>query len=162
VSQTATDVKVAGMSDPRKMPPVVTFGEAFNVLAQLGFTISFGGPAGQIARSYTELVRSGAAGSANSVCTLNFCMCCPAPRRSSSPPYIGWLMHRTWGGIVAGALFVLPVALFDFVIALSLGLPLAFGEVPVVRAPSSASRRSRRSSCMRRTASARISGITMV
>ena len=60
---------------------------------------------------------------------LNYCMVLPGPEAQQLATYIGWLMHRTWGGVVAGALFVLP-SLF-ILIALS-WLYIAFGDVPVV------------------------------
>ena len=60
---------------------------------------------------------------------LNYCMVLPGPEAQQLATYIGWLMHRTWGGIVAGALFVLP-SLF-ILIALS-WVYIAFGEMPLV------------------------------
>jgi chromate transporter len=60
---------------------------------------------------------------------LNYCMLLPGPEAQQLATYIGWLMHRSWGGIIAGALFVLP-SLF-ILIALS-WVYIAFGEVPVV------------------------------
>ena len=60
---------------------------------------------------------------------LNYCMLLPGPEAQQLATYIGWLMHRTWGGIVAGALFVLP-SLF-ILIALS-WVYMAFGDVPAV------------------------------
>jgi chromate transporter len=60
---------------------------------------------------------------------LNYCMLLPGPEAQQLATYIGWLMHRTWGGIVAGVLFVLP-SLF-ILIALS-WIYIAFGDVPLV------------------------------
>ena len=60
---------------------------------------------------------------------LNYCMVLPGPEAQQLATYIGWLMHRTWGGLVAGALFVLPSLLL--LIALS-WIYLAFGDVPLV------------------------------
>jgi hypothetical protein len=60
---------------------------------------------------------------------LNYCMVLPGPEAQQLATYIGWLMHRTWGGIVAGVLFVLP-SLF-ILIALS-WIYIAFGEMPLV------------------------------
>jgi chromate transporter len=60
---------------------------------------------------------------------LNYCMVLPGPEAQQLATYIGWLMHRTWGGVVAGALFVLPSLLI--LIALS-WIYIAFGNVPVV------------------------------
>ena len=60
---------------------------------------------------------------------LNYCMVLPGPEAQQLATYIGWLMHRTWGGIVAGGLFVLPSLLI--LIALS-WVYMAFGSVPAV------------------------------
>jgi chromate transporter len=107
----------------------VGFGEAFLFWLKLGF-ISFGGPAGQIAIMHTELVeRRRWISEKRFLHALNYCMLLPGPEAQQLATYIGWLMHRTWGGIVAGALFVLP-SLF-ILIALS-WVYLRFGNVPVV------------------------------
>lgn len=75
---------------------------------KLGF-ISFGGPAGQIAIMHRELVERGRwIGEQRFLHALNFCMLLPGPEAQQLATYIGWLMHRTWGGIAAGALFVIP------------------------------------------------------
>ncbi len=85
-----------------------SFGEAFRFWAKLGF-ISFGGPAGQIAIMQTELVdRKRWISQSRFLHALNFCMLLPGPEAQQLAIYIGWLLHRTWGGIVAGALFVIP------------------------------------------------------
>ena len=60
---------------------------------------------------------------------LNYCMVLPGPEAQQLATYIGWLMHRTWGGIIAGGLFVLPSLLL--LIALS-WIYMAFGDVPLV------------------------------
>ncbi|MCK1977988.1 chromate transporter, partial [Jeotgalicoccus huakuii] len=60
---------------------------------------------------------------------LNYCMLLPGPEAQQLATYIGWLMHRSWGGVIAGVLFVLP-SLF-ILIGLS-WVYIAFGEVPVV------------------------------
>ena len=60
---------------------------------------------------------------------LNYCMVLPGPEAQQLATYIGWLMHRTWGGLIAGGLFVLPSLLL--LIALS-WVYMAFGNVPVV------------------------------
>ncbi len=111
-------------------PPVpVSFGEAFRFWLKLGF-ISFGGPAGQIAIMHQELVeRRRWISERRFLHALNYCMVLPGPEAQQLATYIGWLMHRTWGGIVAGSLFVLP-SLF-ILIALS-WIYLAFGESPLV------------------------------
>ena len=86
----------------------VTFYEALRFWLKLGF-ISFGGPAGQIAIMHQELVEKRHWISENRFLhALNYCMVLPGPEAQQLATYIGWLMHRTWGGIVAGGLFVLP------------------------------------------------------
>ncbi|HVU35401.1 MAG TPA: chromate efflux transporter [Opitutaceae bacterium] len=85
-----------------------TFGEAFRFWLKLGF-ISFGGPTGQIAIMHTELVeRKKWIGEQRFLHALNYCMLLPGPEATQLATYCGWLLHRTWGGIIAGALFVLP------------------------------------------------------
>lgn len=116
-------------SPPTSPPPPVSFGEALRFWLKLGF-ISFGGPAGQIAIMHTELVeRRRWLSERRFLHALNYCMLLPGPEAQQLATYIGWLMHRTWGGIVAGALFVLP-SLF-ILIGLS-WVYLRFGDVPVV------------------------------
>jgi chromate transporter len=96
---------------------------------KLGF-ISFGGPAGQIAIMHRELVEQKRwISEQRFLHALNYCMLLPGPEAQQLATYIGWLMHRSWGGIVAGALFVLP-SLF-ILIALS-WVYVAFGSVPWV------------------------------
>ncbi len=110
-------------------PLPVSFFEALCFWLKLGF-ISFGGPAGQIAVMHAELVeRRRWISEKRFLHALNYCMLLPGPEAQQLATYIGWLMHRTWGGIVAGALFVLP-SLF-ILIALS-WVYLRFGSVPLV------------------------------
>ena len=110
-------------------PAAVSFAEALRFWLKLGF-ISFGGPAGQIAIMHTELVeRRRWISEQRFLHALNYCMLLPGPEAQQLATYIGWLMHRTWGGIVAGALFVLP-SLF-ILIALS-WIYLRFGDLPLV------------------------------
>jgi chromate transporter len=110
-------------------PASVPFRTAFAFWLKLGF-ISFGGPAGQISIMHTELVeRRRWISEQRFLHALNYCMVLPGPEAQQLATYIGWLMHRTWGGIVAGALFVLP-SLF-LLIALS-WVYLRFGNVPLV------------------------------
>ncbi|MET3461602.1 chromate efflux transporter [Variovorax atrisoli] len=114
---------------PSARPEPISFSEAFRFWLRLGF-ISFGGPAGQIAIMHAELVeRRRWISEKRFLHALNFCMLLPGPEAQQLATYIGWLMHRTWGGIVAGALFVLP-SLF-ILIALS-WIYLRFGNVPAV------------------------------
>ncbi len=116
-------------ADNSQAPKTVTFAEAFRFWLKLGF-ISFGGPAGQIAIMHTELVeRRRWISEKRFLHALNYCMVLPGPEAQQLATYIGWLMHRTWGGIVAGGLFVLP-SLF-ILIALS-WVYIAFGNVPLV------------------------------
>jgi chromate transporter len=107
----------------------VSFAEALRFWLRLG-CISFGGPAGQIAIMHAELVeRRRWLSEQRFLHALNYCMLLPGPEAQQLATYIGWLMHRTWGGIVAGALFVLP-SLF-ILIALA-WVYLRFGDLPVV------------------------------
>jgi chromate transporter len=107
----------------------VSFREAFRFWLKLGF-ISFGGPAGQISVMHQELVeRRRWISERRFLHALNYCMVLPGPEAQQLATYIGWLMHRTWGGIVAGSLFVLP-SLF-ILIGLS-WLYVAYGHVPLV------------------------------
>jgi chromate transporter len=89
-------------------PVLPTFREAFLFWLKLGF-ISFGGPAGQIAIMQTELVdRRRWISQSRFLHALNYCMLLPGPEAQQLAIYIGWLLHRTIGGIVAGAFFVIP------------------------------------------------------
>ncbi len=87
--------------DPAK-PRAPTRAEAFAYWWKLGW-ISFGGPAGQIAIMHRELVEQKRwISEARFLHALNYCMVLPGPEAQQLATYIGWLMHRTWGGIVAG------------------------------------------------------------
>ncbi len=110
-------------------PRSVSFAQALRFWIKLGF-ISFGGPAGQIAIMHRELVeQKRGISESRFLHALNYCMLLPGPEAQQLATYIGWLMHRAWGGIVAGALFVLP-SLF-ILIGLS-WVYVAFGHVPWV------------------------------
>ena len=110
-------------------PAPASFSEAFWFWLKLGF-ISFGGPAGQIAIMHQELVeRRRWISERRFLHALNYCMLLPGPEAQQLATYIGWLMHRTLGGIVAGGLFVLPSLLI--LIALS-WIYVAFGHLPLV------------------------------
>jgi chromate transporter len=110
-------------------PRPVSFAEAFGFWLKLGF-ISFGGPAGQIAIMHQELVeRKRWISEKRFLHALNYCMVLPGPEAQQLATYIGWLMHRTAGGIVAGGLFVLP-SLF-ILVGLS-WIYVAFGHVPLI------------------------------
>ena len=107
-------------------PAPVTFREAFWYWLRLGF-ISFGGPAGQIAIMHTELVEQKRwISEQRFLHALNYCMLLPGPEAQQLATYIGWLMHRTWGGVMAGALFVLPSL---FILIGLTWVYLAFGHV---------------------------------
>jgi chromate transporter len=111
-------------------PAHPTFGEAFLYWLKLGF-ISFGGPAGQIALMHQELVeRRRWIGEHRFLHALNYCMVLPGPEAQQLAIYIGWLLHRTWGGIVAGTLFVLPSLA---ILALLTWIYLAFGDIGWVK-----------------------------
>jgi chromate transporter len=110
-------------------PAPLPLGQAFWFWLKLGF-ISFGGPAGQIAVMHTELVeRRRWISERRFLHALNYCMVLPGPEAQQLATYIGWLMHRTAGGLVAGGLFVLPS--LAILILLS-WIYAAFGQVPVV------------------------------
>src|SRR5574343_841340 len=114
---------------PAVAPPHVSFWQAFLFWLKLGF-ISFGGPAGQIAIMHQELVaRRRWISERRFLHALNYCMVLPGPEAQQLATYIGWLMHRTWGGLVAGGLFILPSL---FILVVLSWVYIAFGEVPAV------------------------------
>jgi chromate transporter len=116
------------MSDAAAPPPP-TLRQAAAYWLVLGCT-SFGGPAGQIALMHEELVeRRRWISEKRFLHALNYCMVLPGPEAQQLATYIGWLLHRTPGGLIAGGLFVLPS--LALLIALS-WIYLAFGSVPVV------------------------------
>jgi len=116
-------------STPSQSPPIISRAEAFRFWLKLGF-ISFGGPAGQIAIMHQELVeRRRWISEQRYLHALNYCMVLPGPEAQQLATYIGWLMHRTLGGIVAGGLFVLPSLLILISLA---GIYMAFGELPAI------------------------------
>ena len=109
--------------------PQVSFSQALRFWLQLGF-ISFGGPAGQIAIMHRELVEKRRwISEKRFLHALNFCMLLPGPEAQQLATYLGWLMHRTWGGVVAGTLFVLPSLVLLIVLS---WVYMAYGEQPVV------------------------------
>lgn len=99
----------ATMTDTaHQRPAPVSFRQAFLYWLKLGF-ISFGGPAGQIAIMHTDLVEKRRwISEQRFLHALNYCMLLPGPEATQLAVYIGWLMHRTAGGVAAGILFVLP------------------------------------------------------
>ncbi|MCE3605664.1 chromate efflux transporter [Massilia sp. P8910] len=118
------------MTLPADMAPApVTLRMAFWYWLKLGF-ISFGGPAGQIALMHTELVeRRRWISEQRFLHALNYCMLLPGPEATQLAIYIGWLMHKTRGGIVAGLLFFLPSLL---ILILLSWIYMACGTLPVV------------------------------
>src|SRR5712691_2459195 len=108
-----------------------SFSDAFRFWLKLGF-ISFGGPTGQIAIMQTELVEKKKwISQSRFLHALNFCMLLPGPEAQQLAIYIGWLLHRTWGGIVAGSFFVIPSI---FVLWALSYIYAAFGNVPSIAA----------------------------
>ncbi|MCB4362821.1 chromate efflux transporter [Hydrogenophaga taeniospiralis] len=125
MNPTPTPTAEAGLAPPE----AAGFWQAFAFWLKLGF-ISFGGPAGQIAVMHQELVeRRRWISERRFLHALNYCMLLPGPEAQQLATYIGWMLHRTWGGIVAGVLFVLP-SLF-ILIGLS-WVYIAYGDVPWV------------------------------
>jgi chromate transporter len=112
--------------NPIPLPHPVTLREAFGFWLKLGF-VSFGGPAGQIALMHQELVeRKRWLSERRFLHALNYCMVLPGPEAQQLATYIGWLMHRTWGGVMAGVLFVLPSLLILIVLSWTY---VTFGQV---------------------------------
>jgi len=112
-------------------PPRPSFADALRFWLKLGF-ISFGGPSGQIALMHAELVdRKKWIDESRFLHALNFCMLLPGPEAQQLAIYVGWLLHRTLGGIAAGALFVLPSAIILWALS---WIYLRFGAVPTIAA----------------------------
>jgi len=110
-------------------PQPVVFRSALRYWLKLGF-ISFGGPAGQIAMMHAELVeRRRWISEQRFLHALNYCMLLPGPEATQLAVYIGWLLHRSLGGIVAGLLFVLPSLLI--LVGLS-WVYMAYGHLPAI------------------------------
>ena len=118
------------MSSPATTPlRLPTLGAAARVWAKIGL-LSFGGPAGQIALMHKELVEDRRwIGEQRFLHALNYCMLLPGPEAQQLAVYIGWLLHRTLGGLIAGLLFILPGALV--MLGLSV-LYVFYREVPAV------------------------------
>jgi chromate transporter len=108
----------------------ISLKQAFLYWLRLGF-ISFGGPAGQIAIMHQELVvEKRWISEARFLHALNFCMVLPGPEAQQLAIYIGWLMHKTLGGLMAGLLFILPA----FFILAGLGMVyMQYGELPLIQ-----------------------------
>jgi chromate transporter len=119
----------ASSAQDRHLAP--SFAEAFRFWLKLGF-ISFGGPSGQIAMMHAELVeKKHWIDNSRFLHALNFCMLLPGPEAQQLAIYIGWLWHRTWGGIVAGALFVIPSIFILWALSY---IYVAYGHVPSIAA----------------------------
>jgi chromate transporter len=117
------------MNTDSTAPSAVPFTEALRFWLRLGF-ISFGGPAGQIAIMHRELVQEKRwISERRFLHALNYCMLLPGPEAQQLATYLGWLMHRTWGGVLAGVLFVLPSLLLLIMLS---WLYMAFGHLPLV------------------------------
>ena len=109
----------------------MSFRAALRFWLKLGF-ISFGGPAGQIATMHRELVEQRRwLSERRFLHAVNYCMVLPGPEAQQLATYIGWLMHGAWGGVVAGALFVLPSLA---ILVLLSWLYIAFGDLGWVAA----------------------------
>jgi len=123
------DTSQQQIPDNTHAPEPVTLAQAFWYWLKLGF-ISFGGPAGQIAIMHQDLVEKKRwISERRFLHALNYCMVLPGPEAQQLAVYIGWLMHKTWGGIIAGTLFVLPSL---FILIFLSWIYLAFGNVPAV------------------------------
>jgi chromate transporter len=108
-----------------------SFREAFRFWLKLGF-ISFGGPTGQIAIMQTELVEKKKwISQSRFLHALNYCMLLPGPEAIQLAIYIGWLLHKTWGGIVAGAFFLIPSVFILWALSY---IYAAFGNIPWIAA----------------------------
>ncbi len=109
----------------------VTFREAIGVWIRVA-ALSFGGPAGQIAIMHRILVEEKKwIGENRFLHALNYCMLLPGPEAQQLAIYIGWLLHKTRGGLVAGSLFVLPGLIAIMILS---WIYAAFGTVGVVTA----------------------------
>src|SRR5215207_7616228 len=107
----------------------VSLGDAFRVWLRVA-ALSFGGPAGQIAVMHRIIVDEKRwIGEQRFLHALSFCTLLPGPEAQQLATYIGWLMHRTWGGVIAGVLFVLPGVVT--IMALSIVYAL-YGDVGIV------------------------------
>jgi chromate transporter len=116
-------------SRPARGNPEIPFPTALAYWVRLGF-VNFGGPAGQIALMHRELVVERRwISEERFLHALNFCMLLPGPEAQQLAIYVGWLLHRAAGGVVAGVFFVLPSA---FVLLALSWLYAAHGNLPAV------------------------------
>ena len=115
------------MSSPAPIP----FREALAVWIKISL-LSFGGPAGQIALMHRLIVDDKKwISNERFLHALNFCMLLPGPEAQQLTIYLGWLMHRVWGGIVAGVLFILPGAVTVLILSI---LYAGFQDVMIINA----------------------------
>jgi len=150
----------------------ISFGDALRVWARVAL-LSFGGPAGQIAVMHRILVDEKRwIGETRFLQALNYCMLLPGPEAQQLATYLGWLLHKTRGGVAAGALFVLPGAVaimalsviyaefgrVGFVAAMFFGLKAAVLAV-VLQAVTRLGKRSLRNQALRAVAAAAFVGI---
>src|SRR6266853_1804152 len=120
--------RIVATQDRHRAP---SFAEAFRFWLKLGF-ISFGGPSGQIAMMHAEVVEKKRwIDSARFLHALNFCMLLPGPEAQQLAIYIGWLLHKTRGGVFAGALFVIPSIFILWALSY---VYVAFGNIPWIAA----------------------------
>src|SRR3982074_591971 len=109
----------------------IPFGEAVRVWAKIA-ALSFGGPAGQIAVMHRMLVEQKRwIGEGRFLHALNYCMLLPGPEAQQLAIYIGWLLHKTRGGVIAGALFVIPSIFILWALSY---VYVAFGNIPWISA----------------------------
>jgi chromate transporter len=126
-----TDLPAAPTSDAVGPAHGISFGEAFRVWAKIAL-LSFGGPAGQIAVMHRILVDEKRwISDSRFLHALNYCMLLPGPEAQQLATYIGWLLHRTAGGVMAGGLFILPGVIA--IMGLSY-IYAGFGQVGIVAA----------------------------
>jgi chromate transporter len=124
-------VSVAAAGAAAASRPFPSLAEAFRVWLRVA-ALSFGGPAGQIAVMHRILVEEKRwISESRFLHALNYCMLLPGPEAQQLATYVGWLMHRTLGGIMAGVLFVIPGIIA--IMALSY-VYAAYGNVPVIAA----------------------------
>ena len=129
-SVAASDGQGAGTVAARERDHGVSFADAVKVWARVA-ALSFGGPAGQIAVMHRIVVEEKKwIGETRFLHALNYCTLLPGPEAQQLAVYIGWLMHKTKGGLVAGALFVLPG--FLAIMALS-WIYTGLGQVGIVQ-----------------------------
>ena len=114
-----------------KQITIPSYKEAFKIWLKIGM-LSFGGPAGQIAMMHRTLVEEKQwIDEARFLHALNYCMLLPGPEAQQLATYIGWLVHRTVGGLMAGLLFILPGALV--MLGLSI-IYVLYSDLPIINA----------------------------